>query len=303
MQPTLLTRSAQVPSGLLNIAKPRGISSFGVVHRVRRITGVRRVGHGGTLDPAAEGVLPVLVGQATRLAELVHEWPKTYLATLQLGATSTTYDAEGVVTQQMDPSSVAEPAIVDALAGFVGRIQQVPPMYSALKVGGEPLYRKARRGESVTLAPRLVEIRRLELRDFDRAAGRAVIHVECGRGAYVRSLAHDVGALLGSGAYLAALTRIAVGPLHLDQSVSPQAFEEAATDWPGWLLPLDLPLRDWPSIQVDASQAAALSHGQGLQPVRVATGRYRVIDPGGRLLAWGVVDGTGQFSPSGVFPA
>lgn len=303
MQRPGLTRPTQGLSGLLNVAKPRGITSFGVVHRVRRITGARRVGHGGTLDPAADGVLPVLVGQATRLAELVHEWPKTYLATLQLGATSTTYDAEGVVTQQMDPSRVTVEAITQALPAFVGRIEQVPPVYSALKVDGEPLYRKARRGESVTPASRLIDIYRLAVRTYEPAGGRAVIEVECGRGAYVRSLAHDLGARLGCGAYLASLTRTAVGPLRIDEAVPLQALEDGGPDWPHWLLPLDLPLRHWPAIDVDAAQAAALSHGQPLQPVRMATGRYRVVDPSGRLLAWGVVDGRGQFSPSGVFPA
>jgi tRNA pseudouridine55 synthase len=302
MPRTGLTAQNQVRSGLLNIAKPRGISSFGAVYRVRRATGARRVGHGGTLDPAAEGVLPILVGQATRLAELVHEWPKTYLATLQLGATSSTYDAEGVITPQADPRGVSEAAIAQVLPEFVGRISQVPPLYSALKVGGEPLYRKARRGETVALAARPVEIIRLELRALDQAKSQALVHVECGRGAYVRSLAHDLGARLGCGAYLAGLTRTAVGPLELEDAVSLQALEDAGAGWSSRLLPLDLPLRDWPAIAVSPAQAMALRHGQPLQPVRVATGRYRVVDQAGGLLAWGTIDGTGRFTPAGVLP-
>jgi tRNA pseudouridine55 synthase len=278
------------------------MTSFGVVHRVRRLTGARRVGHGGTLDPAADGVLPVLIGPATRLTELVHEWPKTYWATLQLGATSTTYDAEGVVTPRSDPSQVNEEMIAALLPDFVGHIEQVPPLYSALKVGGEPLYRKARRGETVTLAARPVEIIGVALRSFDQAAGRAVIHVQCGRGAYVRSLAHDLGARLGCGAYLAALTRTAVGPLQLADAVPLETLEQAGPTWERWLLALDLPLRDWAAITVDAGQALALSHGQPMGPQPVAAGRYRVIDETGRLLAWGVIDAAGRFAPAGVFP-
>jgi len=278
------------------------MTSFGVVHRLRRLTGVRRVGHGGTLDPAADGVLPVLIGPATRLTELVHEWPKTYRATLQLGATSTTYDAEGVVTQRSDPRQVNEPMITALLPDFVGHIAQVPPLYSALKVGGEPLYRKARRGETVALAARPVEIIGMELRSYDQGAGRAVIHVQCGRGAYVRSLAHDLGARLGCGAYLAALTRTAVGPLQLADAVPLETLEQAGTTWERWLLALDLPLRHWPAITVDAAQALVLGHGQPLGPQPVAAGRYRIVDETGRLLAWGVVDVTGRFRPAGVFP-
>ncbi|HYS01216.1 MAG TPA: tRNA pseudouridine(55) synthase TruB [Candidatus Eisenbacteria bacterium] len=278
------------------------MTSFGVVHRLRRLTGVRRVGHGGTLDPAADGVLPVLIGPATRLTELVHEWPKTYRATLQLGATSTTYDAEGVVTQRSDPRQVNEPMITALLPDFVGHIAQVPPLYSALKVGGEPLYRKARRGETVALAARPVEIIGMELRSYDQGAGRAVIHVQCGRGAYVRSLAHDLGARLGCGAYLAALTRTAVGPLQLADAVPLETLEQAGTTWERWLLALDLPLRHWAAITVDAAQALVLGHGQPLGPQPVAAGRYRIVDETGRLLAWGVVDVTGRFRPAGVFP-
>jgi tRNA pseudouridine55 synthase len=278
------------------------MTSFGVVHRVRRLTGVRRVGHGGTLDPAADGVLPVLIGPATRLTELVHEWPKTYRATLQLGATSTTYDAEGLVTQRSDPSRVREPMISALLPEFMGKIVQVPPLYSALKVGGEPLYRKARRGETVALAARPVEILGLELRSLDRSTGQAVLDVECGRGAYVRSLAHDLGARLGCGAYLAGLTRTAVGPLQLADAVPLETLELAGATWARWLLALDLPLRQWEAISVDGGQALALTQGQPLEPQPVAAGRYRILDDRGRLLAWGVIDEAGRFRPAGVFP-
>lgn len=295
-----LTAAGAASSGLLNIAKPSGLTSFGVVARVRRLTGVRRVGHGGTLDPAAEGVLPVLLGQATRLTELVHEWPKTYLATLQLGSTSTTYDAEGVITRQAEASEIDEDTIARTLPAFTGRLMQVPPVFSALKRGGEPLYRKARRGEPVTLSPRPVEILRLELRSLDLTQHQAVLEVRCGRGAYVRSLAHDLGLRLGCGAYLASLTRTAVGPLALSESVALTALQEAGAGWTRWLLPLDLPLRHWPALAIAPFQATALRRGQPLPPARVPTGRYRVVEEEGGLVAWGTVDGTGRFTPAGV---
>ena len=130
----------------------------------------------------------------------------------------------------------------------------------------------------------------------------ALIHVQCGRGAYVRSLAHDLGARLGCGAYLAALTRTAVGPLQLADAVTLETLQQAGTNWERWLLALDLPLRDWAAITVDAGQARALSHGQPMAPQPVAAGRYRVIDENGRLLAWGVIDAAGRFTPAGVFP-
>jgi len=295
-----LTAAGASPSGLLNVGKPAGLTSFGVVARVRRLTGVRRVGHGGTLDPAAEGVLPVLVGQATRLTELVHEWSKTYLATLQLGSTSTTYDAEGVITPQAEASNVDEDAIALVLPEFTGHILQVPPIFSALKRGGEPLYRKARRGEHVTLAARPVEIMRLELHSLDRTQQRAVLEVQCGRGAYIRSLAHDLGLRLGCGAYLAALTRTAVGPLWLSESVALPALQQAGAGWTDWLLPVDFPIRHWPALAIAPAQARALRRGQPLPPARVPTGRYRVVEDEGGLVAWGTVDGAGRFTPAGV---
>jgi tRNA pseudouridine55 synthase len=154
----------------------------------------------------------------------------------------------------------------------------------------------------VALAARPVEIIGMELRSLDRATGRAVIHVQCGRGAYVRSLAHDLGARLGCGAYLAALTRTAVGPLQLGDAVPVETLEAAGATWERWLLALDLPVRHWAAITVDAAQALALSQGQPLGTQPVAAGRYRVLDETGRLLAWGVVDAAGRFRPAGVFP-
>jgi len=296
--PTVL----RVRSGILNVHKPSGKTSFAVVRAVRGATGVEPAGHGGTLDPAADGVLPILLGRATRVADFIHEWPKTYVATLQFGATSDTYDGEGMIAQSTGPLPERS-AIEAALPAFTGRIPQVPPAFSALKQGGEPLYQKARRGESVAIAPREVEIHQLRLEAHEPASGVCRLEVICGAGTYVRSLAHDLGARLGSGAYLKALTRTAVGPLHLADAVRLEALVGAGDGWERWLLPMDLPLRGWPALVLDADRALAVSHGRAIPaPEATGTGRYRLVDQTGRLLAWGTVDPGGTLQPRAVFP-
>jgi tRNA pseudouridine55 synthase len=289
--------------GLLNVDKPVGMSSFHAVRRVRRLTGVQRAGHGGTLDPAASGVLPVLLGRATRVAPFVHEWPKTYRAGVRLGFVSDTYDREGTITPTGAGGSVTEEAIRQALPQFRGRILQIPPMHSALKMGGEALYRKARRGETVERPAREVEIHRLELIEHDPQAGRFELEVTCGRGMYVRSLVSDLGARLGCGAYLASLRRTVFGPLTAKEAVTLEALESAGTDWSRWLLPLDLPLRDFPVVKLEPARARAIRNGQAvLAPEAAETGRYRLVDGEGRLLGLGLVDRRGLVRPKAVFP-
>jgi tRNA pseudouridine55 synthase len=291
-----------VRSGILNVRKPSGKTSFAVVRAVRGATGVEPAGHGGTLDPAADGVLPILLGRATRVADFIHEWPKTYVATVQFGATSDTYDGEGVITPSDGPLP-ERPAVGAALAAFSGRIRQVPPAFSALKQGGEPLYRKARRGEAVAVPPREVEIHLLRLEAHDPALGQSRLEIVCSAGTYVRSLAHDLGARLGCGAYLKALTRTAVGPLHLPDAVPLETLVKAGDAWERWLLPMDLPLRAWPALVLDADRALAVSHGRAIAaPEATGAGRHRVLDQAGRLLAWGMVDPGGTLQPRAVFP-
>ena len=293
---------ATVRSGILNIFKPAGLSSFAGVRKIRRATAVEPVGHGGTLDPSAEGVLPILLGRATRLTEFVHEWPKTYLATLQLGAVSETHDGEGRVTQAGDATAISAEHIRLVLPEFTGRISQVPPMHSALKHGGEALYRKARRGEVVERVARAVEISLLRLVEHGRAAGHCQLEIICGKGMYVRSLAHDIGARLGCGAYLAALVRTAFGPLRLSEAASVQALVDAGPAWDRWLLPMDLPLRDWPAVTLEDRRVVAIRHGRSIPTPEASTpGRYRLLDRRGELLAWGTVDSARIFQPRAVF--
>jgi tRNA pseudouridine55 synthase len=212
--------------GFLIVDKPRGVASFSMVSLVRRLSGIRRVGHAGTLDPLASGVLPVAVGRATRLIEYLDDASKTYLATVRLGVVTDTADAEGQVVAQGDPSGVTVDAVRALLPAFSGDIEQVPPRFSAIKVAGKPLYRYAREGADVIVAPRRVRVERIELTRFE--GDSFDLEVECGKGTYIRSLAHDIGARLGCGAHLAALVRTASGGFTLVEAHSPEALELAA---------------------------------------------------------------------------
>jgi tRNA pseudouridine55 synthase len=272
------------------------------VRTIGRLPGIVKVGHGGTLDPAAEGVLPILINAATRLADFVHLWRKTYIATIAFGATSDTYDREGVLTPGGETAGLSAERISAELPGFSGRIDQVPPMHSALKLGGEPLYRKARRGETVARVPRVVVAHAIRLLDYDPGGATGRLEIVCGQGFYVRSLAQDLGERLGTGAYLAALTRTAYGPLQLEDAVTPAAVTQTGPEWLRLLRPLDLPLQDWPALRLDEVQAAAVAQGRSVQAGMMSAGRVRLLDVSGSLLAWGVVGEGGWVHPKAVFP-
>jgi tRNA pseudouridine55 synthase len=292
-----------VTSGILNVNKPVGPTSFAVVRNLRRLPGVLKAGHGGTLDPAADGVLPILINAATRVADFVHEWPKAYVATVTFGFTSDTGDREGTIRPAGDPATISRASIEATLPEFTGHIDQVPPLYSALKQGGEALYRKARRGEQVERPARPVEIHAIRLLDYDVVSAVARLEVSSGRGMYVRSLAHDLGSALGSGAYLSGLTRTAVGPLMIDDAVSIATLTAAGEGWTRWLLPMDLPLRNWPAVALDAAGVAAVRRGQAVPAPNSTGGRYRLLGPDGDLLAWGEADATMRIQPRAVFPS
>ena len=290
-------------SGILNVNKPAGPSSFAVVRTLRRLPGVSKAGHAGTLDPSADGVLPILINNATRMADFIHEWPKTYEATVTFGFTSETGDREGTITPAGDPTTITREQIEAALPSFAGRIDQVPPIFSALKQGGEAFYRKARRGEAVEPRARVVEIFSIRLLEYDAARGVGRIEVNSGRGMYVRSLAQDLGAALGCGAYLSSLTRTAVGPLKLADALPMAALAEMGEGWCRWLLPMDLPLRGWPAVALDAAGAAAVRRGQSVPAPHRTGGRYRLLGPDGELVAWGEADDTKRIHPRAVFLA
>jgi tRNA pseudouridine55 synthase len=251
-------------SGILNVNKPAGPTSFQVVGMVRRRSGIRRVGHAGTLDPMAEGVLVVLLGQAVRVSEYLLGLPKTYRATVTLGSSTTTYDAEGEVVREAGYRDVSRPDVEEALTQFVGEIMQAPPAYSAVKVGGERAYRRARRGEEVAPAPRRTSVYRVELLRF--MPPHLELEVHCGRGTYIRSLAHDLGEVLGCGAHLSGLVRTQTGPFRIEDAVGMAELEEAFErgDWQEHLLPLDYGLLHMPAITLHIEDEKDIRHGQSV---------------------------------------
>jgi tRNA pseudouridine55 synthase len=251
-------------SGILIVDKPRGVTSHDVVDVVRRVAGQRKVGHAGTLDPMATGVLLVCLGQATRVAEYLHRSHKRYRATIVFGATTNTYDSEGEVVGDDGRTDWSTEEIRTALDRFVGSIWQVPPMYSAIKHGGQPLYKLARQGKTVKRKPRQIEIAEILLLDWTPPS--LIVEVECSSGTYVRSLAHDLGQHLGSGAYLGGLVRLSSGRFGLEEAVSLERLEEAFEhgEEARYLLPLDEALLELPAAIVGDSDAQRILHGQGI---------------------------------------
>ena len=252
-------------SGIVSVNKPAGRTSFDVIRVVRRGTGVRKVGHAGTLDPAASGVLLVLLGQAVRVSEYLMELPKTYRATVRLGVATDTYDAEGAPTQVTETVDVSRDEVERALAGFVGEIEQTPPAFSAVKVQGQPAYRLARKGAAVELRSRQARIDRIDLLRFE--APDVEIEVECGKGTYIRSLAHDFGLALGCGGHLASLVRTRAGPFAVESAVSAEELEAAITsgEWRELLLPMDCALTHMPAITLHIEDEKDLRHGQAVR--------------------------------------
>lgn len=211
--------------GILNVLKPAGLTSFAVVSLIRRLSGERRVGHAGTLDPEATGVLVVCLGQATRIVEFLSKARKTYLAEVELGIATDSYDASGRVVRQCDPSGITVDEVRRALDAYHGVIRQIPPMHSALKHKGRRLYQLAREGMEVAREPRQVEISRLDLLQWQSPV--ITIEVDCSAGTYIRSLAHDLGEALGCGAHLKRLTRLKSEPFRIDEAASLDMIEEA----------------------------------------------------------------------------
>ena len=250
--------------GILNINKPRGRTSFSTVAMVRRLTGERRVGHAGTLDPEATGVLPICLGQGTRVVEFLVDTTKVYQAQIELGVATDTYDASGQITQRGDPSGISQEQLKSALASFCGLIQQKPPMYSAVKHQGKRLYQLARAGIQVERKSRPVRIYRLEFTDWQPPL--ATIEVVCGKGTYIRSLAHDLGQVLGCGANLKNLTRLRCGIFDIKDAVSLTQFEDACHYgyWHHFIHPIDTVLLNWSAIIVNDDTGRLIQNGRPL---------------------------------------
>jgi tRNA pseudouridine55 synthase len=282
--------------GVLLLDKPLGLTSNAALQRARRAYRAERAGHSGTLDPLATGLLPVLFGEATKFGAELLEADKRYRATLALGVRTSTGDAEGEVIERR-PVAVDSGRLEAVLARFVGPIAQVPPMYSALKHAGRPLYAYARAGEVVARAARAVTIHALQIEAW--TGDRLEIDVRCSKGTYVRTLAEDIGAALGCGAHLAALVRTESGPFAL-RDAHALGMVEAATDDErlGLLRPADVLLAGLPRIALDPAAASRFVHGQavGAPPATVA-GRLCAYDPAGRLLGVGECGADGRVRP------
>ena len=272
--------------GLLNLYKPPGPTSHDLVAWVRRGTGVKKVGHAGTLDPAAAGVLVLCLGPATRLSEYLMGSPKTYLARVHFGVETDTYDAQGAVTAQ-DSRPLTRAEVEAALARFRGAIAQVPPMVSAIKQGGRKLYELARAGQTVERAARPVTISRLVLTVWEPPV--AALEIDCSPGTYIRSLAHDLGQAVGVGAHLAALERTASGSFTAADAVPWETFRAAMESgtWAEHLLPPDRALAAYPALHLDAEGTAAVLSGRAVVAPPDTTGHRlaRAYDPDGRFIA------------------
>jgi tRNA pseudouridine55 synthase len=251
-------------AGIMNVDKPANMTSHDVVDVIRRLVGQRKVGHAGTLDPMATGVLLVCLGQATRVAEYLMAGRKHYRASIVLGTSTDTYDADGEIVASNGRTEFSQAEIETALAHFVGWIEQMPPMYSAIKRDGQPLYKLARQGKTVEREPRPVEIDEIKLLDWTPPS--LIVEVACSPGTYIRSLAHDLGQHLGGGAYLATLVRMASGRFTLEEAVSLERLEEAFQHGQEdrYLLPLDEAFLDWPAMIVGADDAQRIVHGQAI---------------------------------------
>ena len=296
-------------NGFINLYKPAGITSMDALRRVKRITGQRqKVGHGGTMDPLARGVLPVCFGQATRLMDYVVGGTKRYVMDVKLGESTSTYDSEGEITATRSFDSVTRADIESALEPFIGLVDQVPPMYSAVKVDGQRLYKLARAGIEVEREARTVEIHGIRLTRLELPM--LTLDVECGRGVYMRSLAHDLGEALGCGAHVIDLERRSCGGFSSAASVTLDQLEEVAQTTDGWqrhLHPVDWVVRDMKTVTVGPAAEKFLRNGQsvslGRPPVNAAyLEQFRAYSTAGQFLALVRFDRAGNsWKPLKVF--
>jgi len=284
--------------GFLNVNKPSGMTSHDVVASVRRGLGIKKVGHAGTLDPMASGVLLLCVGAATRLSEYVTQTTKRYQGRVHLGATTDTYDADGMVRQERDASAIRREDVERALAAFRGDIEQVPPMYSAIKQEGRKLYKLARAGQTVEREARPVTIQHLEIVDW--SPPQVTLDVVCSAGTYIRSLAYDLGEALGVGAYLAGLARVASGSFTIDNAITLDTLLSAES-WQPYLIPVQTALAGWPVVHLDEVGVEDIRHGRMVIDEAAAGDKLALaFAPDGDFVAV-IKAETGKWQPEKVF--
>ena len=289
-------------NGVLNIYKPSGWTSHDVVLRLRRLLGLRKIGHAGTLDPSATGVLPVLLGKGTKIAEHLIGWEKEYVGVLRLGQSTDTQDATGTIMSEASTDSVSEEQIRSVVKEFQGEIQQIPPMYSAVKINGQPLYKAARRGETVQRSPRTVTIYRLEVlavrgKDID-------LRVMCSKGTYIRTLCADIGDRLKVGGHLLCLERSRVGPFHVQDALELEDVtkEFVSSSMNRAFLTIDEALEQFPFVTVKSDYVTKVMNGAPIpwEAIEIPQGdtrihnehdcsRIRIRNPQGQLLALGII--------------
>lgn len=288
-------------SGAFIVDKPVGITSHDVVQIIRRGTGIRRVGHTGTLDPRASGVLVILVGPSVRLSEFISASNKRYQATIHLGSSTETYDAESTPTEEVEVD-VTEERFSEILRGYVGEIEQVPPPYSAVKVKGKKAYELARKGEEVKLEPRIINVYNLDVLEW--ALPEVVIDAHCSSGTYIRSLANDLGEELGTGAHLVGLRRTMSGRFTMRDAVSLRRLKEAFEigTWAQFLIPASEALGDWHTITVDSEQLNLVRNGHRIPAEDGVPELARAISEQGDLVAiLALVEETSEWQPRKVF--
>jgi len=289
-------------SGVLVVDKPAGVTSFDVVGHVRTRLGVRRVGHAGTLDPAATGVLPVLIGEATKLMSYIADHDKEYRAVVRFGVRTDTQDMSGRILSETALPALEREVVAAAMRQFVGRIRQTPPMYSALHHEGRRLYELAREGLEVERAPREVAVHRFDVEQL--GDGRATLRVVCGKGTYVRTLVADLGDALGVGAAVEQLTRLRVGPFTISEAVAGGELREIArATLEAHIVPPAAALGAWPEIRLDHARADAFRHGQALESGPETPGLVRVHETDGAFIGVGAVDGTRRLRPIRILHA
>lgn len=272
--------------GFLNIYKPKGLTSHDVVARLRKITKVRQIGHTGTLDPFATGVLPICIGKATRLIEYLDD-DKEYLATVQFGKNTATYDLEGEITATFD-KKVTEEDVKNTLKDFEGEISQIPPIYSAIKVNGKKLYDYARQGQDIEIKPRKVTISKIELKEFDKTSQSAKITVACSKGTYIRSIAYDLGAKLGCGGYLTALKRTKAGKFQVNTAIKLEDLTEVSQIIENLINPLDM--LNIPIHNLSENERERVSHGMSICNSDFPDSDIVILSYGGRIYAIGKVE-------------
>lgn len=287
--------------GVVLLDKPEGLSSNQALQAVRRLFDACKAGHTGSLDPFATGMLPLCLGEATKTAGFMLDADKAYRARMKLGQATETGDTEGRIIREVPVPRLTEAELHEALNSFIGEIEQLPPMYSALKHQGQPLYRLARAGKTVEREPRRVNIRDIELLEVDGATVSFEVH--CSKGTYIRTLAEDIGATLGTCAHLVSLRRLWVAPFEGEAMISLDALQSAAAAnaLSDHLLPLDAALSAWPALELSPTMAERFIHGNPVRPEAAVSGQVRVQGPGAAPLGLGEVDMDGALHPRRVY--